>query len=62
MPSLLFKKRAPSLALAAEATMKRRIMQRVKKAPFNLMGSPFVGDHPIRKWPQVQLRALDSKR
>ncbi len=35
---LQFRKRAPSLASAVEATMKRNIAHRVKKAPFNLMG------------------------
>ncbi len=35
---LQLRKRAPSLASAAEAIMKRNIAHRVKKAPFNLMG------------------------
>ncbi len=38
MPSLQFKKRAPSLASAAEETTKQRIAHKVKNAPFNLMG------------------------
>jgi hypothetical protein len=43
MPSLQFKKRAPSSASAAEATTKRRMAHNVKNAPFNLMGSPSLG-------------------
>ena len=45
---LQLRKRAPSLALAAEATTKHKIAHSVKYAPFNLMG--FVGSifHPIK--------------
>jgi hypothetical protein len=50
IPSLQFKKRTPSLALAAEATTKQRMAHKVKHAPFNLMGLLSLGDHPIKKW------------
>jgi hypothetical protein len=43
MPSLQFKKRAPSSASAAEATTKRRMAHKVKNAPFNLMGHSAAG-------------------
>ncbi len=52
MPSLQFKERAPRaprVALAAEALMKHKIVHKVKNAPFNLMGLPSFGDHPMRK-------------
>ncbi len=59
MPSLQLKKRAPSLAFAAEATTNRRIAHNVKNAPFNLMRSPSFGEHPMKKWPHARLQALD---
>jgi hypothetical protein len=59
IPSLQFKKRAPSSASAADATTKRRIAHNVKNAPFRRMGSPSLGDHPMKKWPQARLRASD---
>ena len=51
MPSLQFKKRAPSSASAADATTNRRMAHNVKKAPFNLMGLPSVGVQPMKKMP-----------
>ncbi len=57
IPSLQFKKRAPCSASAAEATMKRSIAHSVKNAPFNLIGSLSLGDHPIKKCPHAQLWA-----
>ena len=62
MPSLQLRKRAPSSASAAEATTNRRIVHKVKKAPLGQMGSPSMGDHPIKKCPQALLRASDSER
>ena len=62
MPSLQFKKRAPSSASAAEATTKQRMAHKVKNAPFNLMGSPSLGVQPIKKWPHALLRASDSDK
>ncbi len=62
MPSLQFKKRAPSSASTAEATTKQRMAHKVKNAPFNLMGSPSLGVQPIKKWPHALLRASDSDK
>ncbi len=60
MPSLQFKKRAPSSASAAEATTKRRIAHNVKNAPFNFMGLPSLGVQPMKKCPHALLRASNS--
>jgi hypothetical protein len=49
IPSLQFRKRALSLASAADAMTKQRIAQSVKNAQFNFMGLPFLGIHPIKK-------------
>ncbi len=59
---LQFRKRAPSLASAAEATTKHNIAHRVKKAPFYLMG--LVGSvlQPMKKCPQAWLWVFASKR
>ena len=62
IPSLQLRKRAPSLASAAEATTNRRMVHNVKNAPFNLIGSPSLGDHPMKKWPHMRLCAFVSKR
>jgi hypothetical protein len=62
MPSLQFKKRAPSSASAADATTKRRIAHNVKNAPLSWMGLPFLGDHPMKKWPHARLRASNSDK
>ena len=62
MPSLQFRKRAPSSASAAEATTKRRMAHNVKNAPFNLMGLPSFGVHPMKKWPHALLRGSDSDK
>jgi hypothetical protein len=40
MPSLQLRKRAPSLALAAEATTKRMLAHKVKNVPLSLIGLP----------------------
>jgi hypothetical protein len=62
MPSLQFKKRAPSSASAAEATTKQRITLSVKNAPFNFMGSPSLGVQPMKTCLHAWLRALDLDR
>ena len=62
LPSLQFRNRAPSSALAAKATTNRRMVHNVKNAPFNLIGSPSFGDHPMKKWPHAGLCAFVSKR
>jgi hypothetical protein len=62
IPSLQFRKRAASSALVAKATTKRRMVHNVKNAPFNLIGSPSLGDHPMKKWPHAQLCAFISER
>jgi hypothetical protein len=59
---LQFRKRAPSLASNAEATTKRNIAHRVKKAPFNLMGLVGSVRQPMKKCPQAQLWAFASER
>jgi hypothetical protein len=59
---LQFRKRAPSLASAAEATTKRNIAHRVKKAPFNLMGMVGSARQPMKKCPQALLWAFASER
>ena len=60
MPSLQFKKRAPSSASAADARTNQRMAHNVKNAPFNLMGLPSLGDQPMKKWPHALLRASNS--
>ncbi len=62
IPSLHLRNRAPSSASATDATTKRRMVHSVKNAPFNLMGSPSVGAHPIKKWPHARLCAFASER
>jgi hypothetical protein len=62
MPSLQFRKRAPSSASAAEAMTKQRIAHSVKNAPFNFMGPPLLGVQPMKKCPHAWLQALDSDR
>jgi hypothetical protein len=62
VPCLQLRKRAPSLASTAEATTKRNIAHRVKKAPFNLMGLVGSARQPMKKCPQARLRAFASKR
>ena len=59
---LQLRKRAPSSASAAEATMNRKIEHSVKKAPLSLMGFAGSGFHPIKKWPQARLCAFFSER
>jgi hypothetical protein len=62
IPSLQFRNRAPSSASAAEATTNCRMVHNVKNAPFNLIGSPSFGDHPMKKWPHARLCAFVSER
>ena len=62
IPSLQFRKRAPSSASAVEATTNRRMVHNVKNAPFNLIGSPSFGDHPMKKRPHARLCAFVSER
>jgi hypothetical protein len=59
---LQLRKRAPSLASTVEATTKRNIAHRVKKAPFNLMGLVRSACQPMKKCPQAWLWAFASKR
>ena len=61
IPSLQLSKRAPSLALAVGVTTNQRMAHIVKNAPFNQMGSPSMGDNPIKKCPQALLQASASK-
>ncbi len=46
---LQFRKRAPSAASVAEAMTNLKIVQRMKNAPFNLMGLVASGFHPMKK-------------
>jgi len=62
IPSLQFKKRAPSSASAADAMTKQRIAHNVKNAPFRRMGSPSSGNHHMKKRLQARLRASDSDK
>ncbi len=59
---LQLRKRAPSLALAAEVMMKHKIEHSVKNAPFNLIGFVGFAFHPMKKWPHAWLCAFASKR
>jgi hypothetical protein len=52
---LELRNKAPSLALAAEVTTKRKIAQSVKKEPFNLIGFVGSGFQPMKKCPHAQL-------
>jgi hypothetical protein len=60
MPSLQFRKRAPSLALVAEATPKQRMVHKVKNAPFSLIGLLSFSDQPMKKCPHALLHAFVS--
>ena len=62
IPSLQFWKIAPSSASVAEATTNWRMMHNVKNAPFNLIGSPSLGDPPMKKWPHARLCAFVYER
>jgi hypothetical protein len=59
---LQFRKRAPSLASAAEAMMNHNMAHRVKKAPFNLMGLVGSARQPMKKCPQALLWAFALER
>jgi hypothetical protein len=62
VPCLQFRKRAPSLASAAEATTNRNMAHRVKKAPFNSMGLVGSALQPMKKCLQALLWAFTSER
>ncbi len=62
MPSLQLRNRAPSLASAAEATMKQRMAHKVKNASLSLMGSPSFAFRPMKKCPHALLRASASDK
>jgi hypothetical protein len=59
---LQFRKRAPSLASTAEAMLNHNMAQRVKKAPFNLMGLVRSARQPMKKCPQALLWAFALER
>jgi hypothetical protein len=61
---LQLRKRAPSLALAADAdaTTKRKIAHKVKNAPLNLMGFDGSGHHPMKKCPHARLCAFAADK
>jgi hypothetical protein len=59
---LQFRKRAPSLASAAEVTTNCNVAHRVKKAPFNLMGLVGSARQPMKKCPQALPWAFASER
>ncbi len=54
MACLQFRNKAPSLASVAEATTERKIKQRVKNAPFSLIGLVASGFHPMKKMTACQ--------
>ncbi len=56
---LQLRNKAPSLALAVEATTKCKIAQSVKKAPLNLIGFVGSGFQPTKKCPHVRLCAFN---
>ncbi len=62
IPSLQLRNRAPSSALAADATTKQSMVHSVKNGPLNLMGSPSFGSHPKKKWPHARLWEFVSER
>jgi hypothetical protein len=62
IPSLQFRKRAPSSVSAMEETMKRKMAHSVKNAPLSWIGLPSFGDHPIKIWPQAWLGHADSDK
>ncbi len=55
MACVQFRKRASSSASAADATTNCKIAQRVKNAPFNLIGLFASGFQPMKKCPHAQL-------
>ena len=62
IPSLQLRKRALSLASAAKATTNQRMVHNVKNAPSNLIGSPSLGCHPMKKCTHARLYASFSER
>jgi hypothetical protein len=62
MPSWQFRKRAPGLALAADARPNFRIKHSVWIAPFSYIGLPFFGSQPRKKCPHARLWALGSDK
>ncbi len=62
MHSLQYRKRAPSLASAAEAMMKQKMVHKVKNAPFSLIGLPPCADQPMKKCLHALLHVFTSDK
>ena len=59
-PSFTFMKRSPNSSYAADDATSFKIVHRVKIAPLSVMGSPYLGTTPRKKWPDAQLLAFFS--
>ncbi len=59
---LQLKKRAPSLALTANVTTKRKIAHKVNPPPFNLIGLYGSGHHPMKICLHARLCAFASDK
>jgi hypothetical protein len=62
MPSLQFRKKAPSLVLAVDMMTNQRMTHRVKNAPLSLIETPSLVSHPMKKCPHALLWASDSDK
>jgi hypothetical protein len=62
LASWALRKRAPSLALAADATTSFRMVQVIQIATFSLIGSPLTGMLLRKKYPPAQLRARGTDK
>ena len=54
-PCFTSMKSAPNSDSAADYATHFKIVQRIKIAPFIMMGSPSLGIEPRKKWPDAQL-------
>ena len=61
-PSLKFMKSVPNYASTADDATYFKMVQRVKNAPLNVMGSPYLGTELNMKWPDARLLAFLTER
>ena len=57
-PSFTFMKSAPNSASASDDATNFKMVQRIKIAPLSVMGYPYLGDEPRKKWPDARLLVL----
>ena len=61
-PYFAFMNSAPNSASYGDNATHFKIVQRVKIAPLSVMGSPYLGTEPRKKWPDARLLALFADR